>query len=93
MKGKNDMSIKRKIGALGILGIFLAIALAMPVASDPTDSDWQRSGTNTYLGNPGDRVGINDDTPDFKLEVTGSSGSGYFGVTSASSLDFILSGI
>jgi len=38
-------------------------------------------------------VGIGDTSPDFKLEVTGSSGSGYFGVSSSSSLDFILSGI
>ena len=39
------------------------------------------------------RLGIGDTSPDFKLEVTGSSGSGYFGVTSSSYLDFILSGI
>jgi hypothetical protein len=33
------------------------------------------------------RVGIGDTSPDFKLEVTGSSGSGYFGVTSSSDGD------
>jgi hypothetical protein len=32
-------------------------------------------------------VGINDDDPDFKLEVAGSSGSGYFGVSSAAGND------
>jgi len=41
----------------------------------------------------GAKVGIGDTSPDFKLEVTGSSGSGYFGVTSSSYLGFILSGI
>jgi len=30
MKSKNDIKIKRKIGALIILGLFLAITLAMP---------------------------------------------------------------
>jgi hypothetical protein len=41
----------------------------------------------------GAKVGIGDTSPDFKLEVTGSSGSGYFGVTSSSPLNLILSGI
>jgi hypothetical protein len=39
------------------------------------------------------RLGIGDTSPDFKLEVTGSSGSGYFGVTSSSPPNLILSGI
>ncbi|UCG70652.1 MAG: hypothetical protein JSV09_06455 [Thermoplasmata archaeon] len=39
------------------------------------------------------RLGIGDTSPDFKLEVTGSSGSGYFGVTSSSDGDiFIIDG-
>jgi hypothetical protein len=33
------------------------------------------------------RLGIGDTSPDFKLEVTGSSGSGYFGVTTSSDGD------
>jgi hypothetical protein len=36
------------------------------------------------------RVGIGDTSPDFKLEVTGSSGSGYFGVTSSSDGDIFI---
>jgi hypothetical protein len=49
-------------------------------------------GTNPFVTLDTDgRLGIGDTSPDFKLEVTGSSGSGYFGVTSSSSLDFILS--
>jgi hypothetical protein len=41
----------------------------------------------------GAAVGIGDTSPDFKLEVTGSSGSGYFGVTSSSSRDLDILGI
>jgi hypothetical protein len=39
------------------------------------------------------RLGIGDTSPDFKLEVTGSSGSGYFGVSSSSSRDLDILGI
>jgi hypothetical protein len=49
------------------------------------------SATNNYgLLVANGRVGIGDITPDFKLEVTGSSGSGYFGVTSSSDGDIFI---
>ena len=57
------------------------------------DGDLNVDSGTLFVDESADRVGIGDTTPDFKLEVTGYSGSGYFGVTSSSSLDFILSGI
>jgi len=145
MKSKNDMRLKRRIGVLVILGVFLVIALSSSIiAFDPNESydvdDEEYIGLDTtsdgrinfddlatdeieimdanvgigdtspdgiFEVNPdgtednGDeivvdtngRLGIGDTSPDFKLEVTGSSVSGYFGVTSSSYLDLILSGI
>ena len=139
MRNKNDMRIKRRIGALVVMGIFSLLMLAQPVVAanyptGPGDGYVGVSATggrinfndlatdeieildgNVGIGdtspdgifevNPdgtednGDeivvdtngRLGIGDTSPDFKLEVTGSSGSGYFGVSSSSYLDFLLS--
>ena len=107
MKGKNDMRIKRKVGAVVVLEIFAALMLAQPVAAAtyPTgDEGWvgltaggkivfDETPTPDEIEMVDARVGIGDTSPDFKLEVAGSSGSGYFGVTSSSYLDFLLSGI
>ncbi|UCG70527.1 MAG: hypothetical protein JSV09_05795 [Thermoplasmata archaeon] len=156
MKGKNQTKIKRKIGALGVLGRFIVLLMAHPVAADLDDWSYggddldaegvqelgtttthdlpiitdgtQRmritsggnigigtdttpdatleiinSGTTPFMvsnGVDGDgdymlmdtngRLGIGDTSPDFKLEVTGSSGSGYFGVTSSSDGDIFI---
>ena len=112
MENKNEMrKIKRKLGAVIVLGIFAALMLAQPAVAAPVDldpGDWvglSASEARITFGEAGPpavtdeiyildaNVGIGDTSPDFKLEVTGSSGSGYFGVTSSSYLDFILSGI
>jgi hypothetical protein len=120
-----EKRIKRRIGALVILGMLVSIALITPVQA-PIGEDWYMRGNDAvsgdYLGtntevdldfytygnsrmvltSNGDlnvdsgtlfvdesesSVGIGDTSPDFKLEVTGSSGSGYFGVTSSSDGD------
>jgi hypothetical protein len=126
-----EKRIKRRIGALVILGMLVSIALVAPVQA-PIGEKWDMRGNDAvsgdylgtnnaqdldirtsgnsrmvvtaggvlnvdsgtlYVDNTNNRVGIGDTSPDFKLEVTGSSGSGYFGVTSSSPLNLILSGI
>lgn len=42
----------------------------------------------TIRGNTG-RVGVSDATPDFQFETTGSSGSGYFGITNSTDGDIL----
>jgi hypothetical protein len=88
---KSDKKIKRKIGAIAVLGIFLAIALSISVTADYDTLAWFRDDTNNDVtlssSASGYDVGINDDDPDFKLEVAGSSGDGYFGVSSAAGND------
>jgi hypothetical protein len=53
MKGKNDIRIKRKIGAVIVLGIFTALMLAQPIAADDP-WDWRQDGntlpSEKYLG-------------------------------------------
>ncbi|MBX4195606.1 hypothetical protein KW796_01460 [Candidatus Parcubacteria bacterium] len=46
--------------------------------------------TTTYFfvdGNMGGNIGLNEASPNFRLEATGTSGSGYFGITNASDGD------
>jgi len=98
------LRIKRKICAIVVLGIFTALIIAQPVVAPfdyDTDGDgYVGNGGEERIFFDDDTaeiemldgvVGIGDTSPDFKLEVTGSSGSGYFGVTSSSYLDFLLS--
>jgi hypothetical protein len=105
MKMENKM--KNKIGALVVIGLVLVIFIATPVSAeqkleeDDTKVSVNDSGTGGYISwhldatehmrLTGGRLGIGDTSPDFKLEVTGSSGSGYFGVSSSSYLDFLIS--
>jgi hypothetical protein len=57
----------------------------------PSFSDGSYTGVKHYgLILEDGLVGIGDTSPDFKLEVTGSSGSGYFGVTSSSDGDIFI---
>jgi hypothetical protein len=121
-----DNKIKRRIGALLILGILGAIVLNTSVTADLDNLIWNRDDTNNdvslsasypnydvgigtddpstklhvvggvtidsgdlnvdsgtlFVDESANRVGIGDTSPDFKLEVTGSSGDGYFGVSS-----------
>jgi hypothetical protein len=126
MKGKNQTKIKRKIGAIIVVGIFAVIVISgtftaqtWPATSETSDVSYRiiidnddnndvpdevfaiwhdgdgvgDDGTELLRLEETGRLGIGDTSPDFKLEVTGSSGSGYFGVTSSSYLDFLLSGI
>jgi hypothetical protein len=94
IRGKKRM---RRIGALVVLGIFAALMLAQPaVAADITmgDDEWiglgAAAGRIVFDSTPTPDqiemmdadVGINDADPDFRLEIAGSSGSGYFGVSS-----------
>jgi hypothetical protein len=106
MKNIIKIGIKRRIGAVIVLGIFTALMLTQPIAADDPN-DWTFDGNDMTtpgeksLGTTsthdlpiitddtermritsGGRVGIGDTSPDFKLEVTGSSGDGYFGVSS-----------
>jgi hypothetical protein len=99
MKSIIQTKIKRKIGAVVVLGIFAALMLAQPVAA----MDFNTEGDG-FVGNDAEEriffdddtaeiemldavVGIGDTSPDFKLEVTGSSGDGYFGVSSTDDND------
>jgi len=115
-----EKRIKRRIGALVILGMLVSIALVAPVQA-PIGEKWDMRGNDAvsgdylgtnnaqdldirtsgnsrmvvtaggvlnvdsgtlYVDNTNNRVGIGDTSPDFKLEVTGSSGDDYFGVSS-----------
>jgi hypothetical protein len=99
---KSDRKFKRKIGAIVVLGIFTVLMLAQPVAADNWDTNGNGYVGNggeerIYFDNDNGEieileapVGIGDTSPDFKLEVTGSSGSGYFGVTSSSDGDILV---
>ena len=65
--GGNDMTVPGE-SALGTTSTH-----DLPIITDDTERMRITSGGN---------IGIGDTSPDFKLEVTGSSGDGYFGVSS-----------
>jgi hypothetical protein len=103
MIGKNERKKRiRKIGVLVVFGIFAALMFAQPVAAanyDTLGDGYVGNGaaeriffdnTNGEIEILAAPVGIGDTSPDFKLEVTGSSGNGYFGVTSVSDGDIFV---
>lgn len=72
---KSDKKIKRKIGALAILGIFIATILLPANVSAGDDDDWDGMGTAVlYLHDNSDDVGIGTTGPDRKLDVLDTSG-------------------
>ncbi len=75
MKGKNDMRIKRKIGALIVIGMLGIIAFGTSVTADLDNLIWLRDDTGEDVSlsasYPNYDVGIGTDDPTAKLHVVG----------------------
>jgi hypothetical protein len=100
-----DNKLKRKIGAIVVLGIFAALLLAQPVAADisMTDDEWigftggaqiifDSTPTPDDIEMMNASVGIGDKDPDFKLFIINNNGDVGIGTASPGSKLEIKSG-